>query len=58
MAKVVVTIRNGVAEPVEDIRTDVFVEVRNFDVANVTEDLLSKDAEGRPYRSKEWHAAE
>jgi hypothetical protein len=58
MAKVIVTIKNGIAESIENIPTDMFVEVRNYDVANMAEDLLSKDAQGRPCHVKEWHAPE
>jgi hypothetical protein len=58
MAKVIIRIRNGVAESIEGIPTDMFIEVRNYDVANVAEDLLSKDASGQPCQVKEWHAPE
>jgi hypothetical protein len=58
MAKVIVRIKNGIAESVEGIPTDMFFEVRNYDVANVAEDLLSKDADGKPCQVKEWHAPE
>jgi hypothetical protein len=58
MAKVVVRIKNGVAESVEDIPTDMSIEVRNYDVSNVAEDQLSRDTEGRPCHVKEWHAPE
>ncbi len=58
MAKVTVIIRNGVAEAVEDIPTDLFVEVRNYDIADVPQDLVSTDAKGQPYHAKEWHAPE
>ena len=58
MVKVVVRIKNGIAESVEEIPTDMSVEVRNYDVANVSEDLLSRDADGQPCQVKEWHALE
>ena len=58
MAKVVVIIRNGIAEAVKDIPTDMSVEVRNYDVANIMEDLLSRDTDGKPCQVKEWHAPE
>jgi hypothetical protein len=48
MAKVIVRIRIEIAESIEGIPTDMFIEVRNYDVANVSEDLLSKDADGQP----------
>jgi hypothetical protein len=47
MAKVIVRIRIEIAESIEGIPTDMFIEVRNYDVANVSEDLLSKDADGQ-----------
>jgi hypothetical protein len=56
MAKVIVRIKNGIAESTEGIPTGMFIEVRNYDVANVAEDLLSKDADGQRYQVKEWHA--
>jgi hypothetical protein len=58
VAKVTVIIRNGVAEAIEGIPKDMFVEVRNYDVANVTGGLLSRDAYGKPCQVKEWHAPE
>lgn len=58
MSKVIVRIKNGVAESIEDIPTDVFIEVRNYDVADVPEDQLTKDADGRSCQVKEWHAPE
>jgi hypothetical protein len=58
MAKIVLIIRNGVVDAIEGIPTDMFVEVRNYDVANLTEDLLSRDADGRACQVKEWRAPE
>lgn len=58
MAKVIVRIRNGIAQSVEGIPTDMFIEVRNYDVADMPEDLLSKDADSQPCQVKEWHAPE
>ena len=58
MAKVVAIIRNGVAESVEDLPTDMRVEIRNYDIADMEESLLSKDMNGRPCLVKEWHAPE
>jgi hypothetical protein len=58
MAKVIVRIKNGIAESIEGIPTDMFIEMRNYDGAEVPEDLLSKDADGKPCRVKEWHASE
>jgi hypothetical protein len=58
MAKVIVKIRNGIAESVEDIPTDVSIEVRNYDATDVESSLLSKDADGSPCLVKEWRAPE
>ncbi len=58
MAKVIIKIKNGIAESVEDIPTDISVEVRNYDVTNVAEDQLTKDADGKLCQVKEWHAPE
>jgi hypothetical protein len=40
MAKVVVRIKNGMAESIEDIPTDMSIEVQNYDVANVAPDQV------------------
>jgi hypothetical protein len=53
MAKVIVRIKNGVAESIEDIPTDVSIEVRNYDIANVAEDQLSRDNDGTNLRTRE-----
>jgi len=58
MAKVIIRIKNGIAESIEDIPTDMSVEVRNYDVANVTEDQLTEDSEGTPCYVREWRAPE
>ena len=58
MSKVIVKIRNGIAESIEDIPTDVSVEVRNYDVANVAEDQLTRDAYGKSCHIREWQAPE
>jgi hypothetical protein len=58
MVKVIVKIKNGIAESIEDIPTDVSIEIRNYDVANVEEDQLVRDADGKPCLVKEWHAPE
>jgi hypothetical protein len=58
MAKVIVRIKNGIAESFEDIPTDTSIEVRNYDVANVAEDQLTRDADGQFCQVKEWRAPE
>jgi hypothetical protein len=58
MAKVIIKIKNGIAESVEDIPTDISIEVRNYDVTNAAEDRLTKDANDEPCHVKEWHAPE
>jgi hypothetical protein len=58
MAKVIIRIKNGIAESIEDIPTDMSVEVRNYDVANVAEDQLTKDADGTRCYVREWRAPE
>jgi hypothetical protein len=58
MARVIIRIRNGIAESIEDIPTDMSVEVRNYDVANVEKDELTKDADGTPCYVREWRAPE
>ena len=58
MAKVIIKIKNGIAESIEDIPTDMSIEVQNYDVANVAEDQLTRDADGKSCQVKEWHAPE
>jgi hypothetical protein len=58
MAKVIIRIKNGIAESIEDIPTDMSIEVRNYDVANVAEDQLTKDVDGTPCYVREWRAPE
>jgi hypothetical protein len=58
MAKVIIRIKNGIAESIEDIPTDMSVEVRNYDVANVAEDQLTKDADGTRCYVRAWRAPE
>jgi hypothetical protein len=58
MTKVTIKIRNGIAESIEDIPTDVSIEVRNYDVVNVAEDQLTKDADGTRCYVREWRAPE
>jgi hypothetical protein len=47
MAKVIVRIRNGIAQSVEGIPTDMFIEVRNYDVADMPEEFVV-EGPGRP----------
>jgi hypothetical protein len=58
MAKVIIRIKNGIAESIEDIPTDMSIEVRNYDVVNVAENELTKDADGTLCQVKEWRAPE
>ena len=58
MAKVIVRIKNGIAESIEDIPTGMSIEVRNYDIAKVEETLLSKDDDGSRCLVREWRAPE
>ena len=58
MAKVIIRIKNGIADSIEDIPTDISIEVRNYDVANVAEDQLIKDPDGTRCHVREWRAPE
>jgi hypothetical protein len=58
MPKVIIRIKNGIAESVEDIPTGMSIEVRPYDFANVAEDQLTKDADGTPCYVREWRALE
>jgi hypothetical protein len=58
MATVTTKIRNGVVESIEDIPTDMSIEVRNYDVLDVANGLLSKDSDGSSCQVKQWRAPE
>ena len=58
MASIIVRIRNGTVESIEGVPTDMFVEVRNYDVINVPEEKLSRDINGDLCYVKEWNAPE
>lgn len=58
LAKIVITIQDGVAVATDDIPTDVSVEVRTYDVANISDELLSKDKSGRQFHARVWRAPE
>ena len=58
MAKVTVRIKNGIAESIEGIPTDMSIEIRNYDVVDVAEDQLTRDADGTSCHVREWRAPE
>ena len=58
MAKITVVIEEGKVKAVEGIPTDMFLEVRNYDVDRLHDSALSRDDEGRPCQILEWHAPE
>lgn len=50
MKKVVISVRGGVAEVVDDLSDeDVQVEIRDYDVEGCCEDRLAEDEEGEMY---------
>jgi hypothetical protein len=54
----IIRIKNGIAESVEDIPTDMTVEVRNSDVTNMGEDQLTRDGDGPRRYGREWRSPE
>ena len=58
MSKITVVIEHGKVQAVEQVPTDVSIEVRNYDVRNTDQKFLSKDENGRACEIREWHAAE
>ena len=58
MTKIIVVIKNGGVEEVDGIPTDVYLEVRNYDVKNTDEEFLSKDEKGRVCEIHEWRPPE
>ena len=58
MAKVIIRIKNGKVESIEDIPTDMSIEVRDYDVANAAKDRLTRDSDGVPCYVREWRAPE
>ena len=58
MAKITVTIEDGMVQTSEGIPTDVTIEVRNYDVSDVGEKMVTKDENGKSCEIREWHAPE
>jgi len=58
MAKITVKIEDGMVQAVEGIPTDMTVEVRNYDVSEVDEKMVTKDEGGKSCEIREWHASE
>jgi hypothetical protein len=58
VAKITVWIEEGKVTAVDGVPTDVYIEVRNYDIDRLTDGALSKDEEGRPCQILEWRAPE
>jgi len=58
MAKITVTLENGAIQQVEGIPPDIFIEVRNYDVSDLDEKMISHDERGRKCQIREWRASE
>lgn len=58
VAKITVLIEDGKVKEVDGIPVDTYIEVRNYDVDGLSEAVISKDENGRPYQILEWHAPE
>lgn len=58
MAKITVRIEGGEVKAVDGVPTDMYIEVRNYDVDRIAPEPLSKDEDGRPCQILEWRAPE
>jgi hypothetical protein len=58
MAKITVKIEDGMVQTIEEIPTDVRIEVRNYDVSDVDEKMVTTDENGKSCEIREWHAPE
>jgi hypothetical protein len=58
MAKITVKIEDGMVQMIEGIPTDVTIEVRNYDVSDVDEKMVTKDENGKSCEIREWQAPE
>jgi hypothetical protein len=47
MAKITVKIEDGMVQTIEGIPADVPIEVRNYDVSDVEEKMVTKDENGK-----------
>jgi len=58
MAKITVIIEGGAVKDVDGIPTDVYLEVRNYDVGKIDDKYLTTDEDGRACEVLEWRAPE
>jgi hypothetical protein len=58
MAKMTVKIEDGMVQTIEVIPTDVPIEVRNYDVSDVDEKMVTKDENGKSCEIREWQTPE
>jgi hypothetical protein len=53
MAKITVKIEDGMVQTIEEILTDVRIEVRNYDVSDVDEKMVTTDENGKSCEIRE-----
>ena len=53
MAKITVKIEDGMVQTIEEIPTDVRIEVRNYDVSDVDEKMVTTDENGKSCEIRE-----
>jgi hypothetical protein len=58
MAKITVKIEDGKVQTIEEILTDVRIEVRNYDVSDVDEKMVTTDENGKSCEIREEQAPE
>jgi hypothetical protein len=58
MPKITIKVEKGTIQMIDGIPLDVCIEVRNYDVAEVDEKMISADEDGRSCQIVEWHAPE
>jgi starvation-inducible outer membrane lipoprotein len=58
MTKILVVVEGGKIKNIEGIPTDLYVEVRDYDVDGLSKSELSQDEDGRACEVREWRAPE
>ena len=50
MAKIIVLLEDGTVKAVEGVPADMYVEVRNYDIDRLVQNVVSRDENGRSVR--------
>jgi hypothetical protein len=58
MPKIIIRVEHGAIQHIDGIPPDIFLEVRNYDLAGVDETKISTDEDGQKCQIQEWRASE